>query len=118
MKELHFEYRMKLAFDTPVCQHRFTLKCTPTTNERQEIIEIMNDIYPKEFLATSRDSFGNSCIYGYSDNCRRSNGTRYGSLPGLFPYFAFPLPYGAYSFTIRSRNVDRRGIKSCLGRNL
>lgn len=67
MKELQFEYRMKLAFTNPVCQHRFALKCTPISNERQKIEDITTDVYPKEFLATSRDSFGNSCIYGYSE---------------------------------------------------
>ncbi|MGN1349450.1 MAG: transglutaminase N-terminal domain-containing protein, partial [Anaerovoracaceae bacterium] len=67
MKELHFEYRMKLAFASPVCRHRFTLKCTPISNERQIIEDMITDVYPKEFLATSRDSFGNSCIYGYSE---------------------------------------------------
>lgn len=67
MKELHFEYRMKLDFDSPVCQHRFTLKCTPVSNERQKIETLLTDVYPKEFLATSCDSFGNSCIYGYSE---------------------------------------------------
>lgn len=67
MKELHFEYHMKLAFDTPVEKHRFTLKCVPLSNERQEISELNVEVYPKEFLSTDEDSFGNYCIYGYSE---------------------------------------------------
>lgn len=67
MKELHFEYRMKLVFDNPVRQHRFTLKCVPSSSERQQIQGLKIDVYPKEFLASSTDSFENYCIYGYSE---------------------------------------------------
>lgn len=67
MKELHFEYRMKLVFDHPVREHRFTLKCIPRSNERQEIRDLFTDVYPKEFLSSSEDSFGNQCIYGFSE---------------------------------------------------
>lgn len=66
MKELHFEYHMKLSFTTPVEKHRFTLKCVPLSNERQEISNLDVDVYPKEFLSTDEDSFGNYCIYGFS----------------------------------------------------
>lgn len=67
MKELHFIYEMKLTFDTPVEKHRFTLKCVPRSNERQEISELEVEVFPKEFLSTDEDSFGNHCIYGYSE---------------------------------------------------
>lgn len=67
MKELHFDYHMKLSFDSPVEKHRFTLKCIPRSSQRQEITEIEADIFPREFLSASEDSFGNSCIYGYSE---------------------------------------------------
>lgn len=67
MKELHFIYEMKLTFDTPVEKHRFTLKCVPRSYERQEISELEVEVFPKEFLSTDEDSFGNYCIYGYSE---------------------------------------------------
>lgn len=67
MKELHFDYHMKLSFDTPVEKHRFTLKCIPRSSQRQEILELHTEIFPKEFLSASEDSFGNYCIYGYSE---------------------------------------------------
>ncbi|MDO4324220.1 MAG: transglutaminase family protein [Lachnospiraceae bacterium] len=67
MKELHFEYHMKLSFDTPVEKHRFTLKCVPRSGERQEISDLSVDVYPKEFLSTYKDSFGNACIYGHAE---------------------------------------------------
>ena len=66
MKELHFEYKMKIAFDSPVERHRFTLKCVPRSYERQRIEELEIEVYPKEFLSEDEDSFGNYCIYGYS----------------------------------------------------
>lgn len=67
MKELHFEYSMKLTFDTPVEKHRFTLKCVPQSTKRQEIVNLEMKIFPKEFLSTSKDSYGNHCIFGYSE---------------------------------------------------
>lgn len=67
MKELHFEYRMSLTFDSPVENHRFTLKCIPRSNERQEISNLTVTVYPKEFLSYAEDSFGNSCIYGHAE---------------------------------------------------
>ena len=66
MKELEFQYSMKLTFDTPIEDHRFTLKCIPKSNDRQQITTFDIDVYPKEFLSMDEDSFGNSCIYGYS----------------------------------------------------
>lgn len=66
MKDLHFEYRMTLNFDSPVKEHRFTLKCVPNSSVRQQIHNLAMDIYPKEFFASDMDSFGNYCIYGYS----------------------------------------------------
>lgn len=68
MKELHFNYNMELKFDSPIKQHRFTLKCTPISNCRQVILDLNIDVFPKEFLSTDTDSFGNSCIYGYSEH--------------------------------------------------
>lgn len=67
MKELHFEYRMKLSFDSPVEKHRFTLKCVPRSDTRQQILTLQTSVHPKEFLSSSLDSFGNYCIYGYSE---------------------------------------------------
>ena len=67
MLELRFAYRMKLDFDPPVEKHRFTLKCTPRSNARQEISGLQIQVYPNEFLSNYVDSFGNACIYGSSE---------------------------------------------------
>ncbi|MCD7735729.1 MAG: transglutaminase family protein [Lachnospiraceae bacterium] len=66
MKELLFEYDMNLVFSPPVEEHRFTLKCIPRTDERQFIKQLDVEVYPKEFLSTDEDSFGNYSIYGYT----------------------------------------------------
>lgn len=67
MKELHFEYHMRLSFDRPVEKHRFTLKCIPLSNERQDIRISEINVFPNEFISTDLDSFGNHCIYGYAE---------------------------------------------------
>ena len=67
MKELHFEYKMRLDFSSLVEKHRFTLKCIPRSNERQEISDLEVMVYPKEFLSDAWDSFGNRCIYGHAE---------------------------------------------------
>ncbi|MCC8052193.1 MAG: transglutaminase family protein [Clostridiales bacterium] len=66
MKDLLFEYDMQLDFAPPVEEHRFTLKCIPQTDERQLINRLDVEVYPKEFLSTDKDSFGNHSIYGYT----------------------------------------------------
>lgn len=67
MKNLKFHYAMKLSFDSPICNHRFTLKCIPQSNDRQQISRLLIDVYPNRFLSEDLDSFGNLCIYGHSE---------------------------------------------------
>lgn len=67
MKELRFRYEMQLQFDAPVKDHRFTLRCTPKSDERQTIRNVTEHIYPNEMISRAEDSFGNLCIYGYTD---------------------------------------------------
>lgn len=67
MKELRFSYKMNLHFSSPVCRHRFTLRCTPLSGERQQIRERVVSVFPNEFIAEDMDSFGNRCIYGYAE---------------------------------------------------
>lgn len=65
MKKLSFYYMLKIKFSSPVKDHRFTLRCVPRTNERQEIIQKKVHIIPEESLSSSLDSFGNYCIFGH-----------------------------------------------------
>ena len=67
MKELQFIYSMQILFDSPITKHRFTLKCMPLSDARQQIDNLDMDVYPREFLSMDKDSFGNSCIYGYAE---------------------------------------------------
>ncbi|MCM1288203.1 MAG: transglutaminase family protein [Clostridium sp.] len=68
MKNLKFHYRMRLSFDVPIREHRFTLKCIPLDSDRQEIYDLEVDVYPNEFISKDFDSFGNFCYYGYAKN--------------------------------------------------
>lgn len=68
MKTLHFTYKMRLKFDSPVEKHRFSLKCCPQSDRRQQIMELNMKVFPKEFLAKDTDSFGNLCVYGYAES--------------------------------------------------
>lgn len=65
MKNLRFCYKMQIDFDQPIQKHRFTVRFTPVNTRRQNIEALHTDVYPKEFLSTDEDSFGNICIYGY-----------------------------------------------------
>lgn len=67
MKNLQFCYKMQIDFDTPIQKHRFTIKFTPVSTRRQKIEKLHIDVYPKEFLSTDEDSFGNICIFGYCE---------------------------------------------------
>ena len=64
MKRLRFHYRMKIDFDIPVKEHRFTLKCLPKDNSRQKINTLTYEVFPNRFISRSYDGFGNDCIYG------------------------------------------------------
>lgn len=64
MKELSFNYMLRIRFSSPVTDHRFTVRCVPCSSERQKILERKIEILPDESLSSSTDSFGNYCIYG------------------------------------------------------
>ena len=68
MSRLRFRYYMKLSFDGPAEKHRFTLKCIPVSDEKQEITLYKKDIYPNSFISEGTDSFGNALIYGYEES--------------------------------------------------
>ena len=67
MKNLHFRYAMRISFDSPVTNHRFTVKCIPQTDERQIIENLVVSVFPNQSLSQDRDSFGNRCIFGHCE---------------------------------------------------
>ncbi|MGN0479387.1 MAG: transglutaminase domain-containing protein [Hominenteromicrobium sp.] len=108
MKELHFVYRMKLDFETPVEKHRFTLKCIPRSDERQRIEDLQVEVYPKEFLSEGEDSFGNSCIYGYSEGRHDHFSVRAAgkAVTGLAPWQTEPAPQRAALFKYQTPHTE------------
>lgn len=70
MKLLSYHYHLKIDMDMPVSDHRFTLRCTPVSDERQRILRVEHYISPADFLSESQDGWGNSLIYG---SCREKH---------------------------------------------
>ena len=68
MTKLHFRYYMKLSFSDSVEKHRFSLKCIPKSDLKQQITITKQEIYPSNFISEGMDSFGNRLIYGYEEN--------------------------------------------------
>lgn len=72
MNELEFTYDMKISFDAPVTNQRFTVRCMPISDERQLIHDLEYEIYPNHSLETGVDSFGNHYVYGQSEEAHDS----------------------------------------------
>lgn len=83
MKQLRFTYCMTLQFSEPIYKHRFTLRCTPLSGERQQIRDRTISVYPNEFISQDMDAFGNRCIYGYAE--------------GVHDHFSFSVSGTAYT---------------------
>ncbi len=68
MKTLSFTYHLKINFSEPINNHRFTVRCIPLSDDRQEILSKEITVTPNEFISISTDSFGNHTIYGMAEN--------------------------------------------------
>ena len=103
MKNLRFTYRMSLAFDMPVCEHYFTLRCVPVSNDVQEIKIENNLVAPADCLNESVDGFGN---HQYVGQCLGSHDSFEYEVSGtakvngmqvqkeeLHPMYRFPTSY-------------------------
>ena len=95
MKELYFEYRMNLKFDTLVKKHSFTLKCMPVSDTRQTISSLEVKVFPNEYISHAFDSFGNRTIYGYAD--------------GQHDHFSFRVKGNARTGLSKSEPVPEEG---------
>lgn len=51
MKKLVFDYEMRLSFSAPVTDHRFQLRCIPSTGPRQQVIDVEVKIQRSPFPA-------------------------------------------------------------------
>jgi len=79
LKELAFHYHLKLNMSAPVSGHHFTLRCTPADDGRQSILQLERYVYPADFLAESRDGWGNALLYG---SCREAHSSFEANLCG------------------------------------
>lgn len=64
MKLLRFRYEMAFAYEMPVCDHYFTLKCIPGTDFRQKVKKLSVEISPYEYISREQDSMGNEVLFG------------------------------------------------------
>ena len=65
MKKLVFDYEMRLSFSAPVTDHRFQLRCIPSTGPRQQVIDVEVKIQPETELETTIDSFDSVVMTGF-----------------------------------------------------
>ena len=111
-KVLRYEYRLHLSFSAPVGRHCFTLRCTPVSDERQQLLECSREILPAGPLSSAADGFGSILLSGQI-NCPHtcfdavmrgsvrtgiSGGTSGSPLDGLFRY---PTPLTAPDEALR-----------------
>lgn len=66
-KKLKFAFSMNVNYSEPVHRAYFTLKCIPTTNARQKLLELQTEISPENLWSRGSDGFGNEKIYGKID---------------------------------------------------
>lgn len=103
MKTLRFTYRMSLKFDMPVCEHYFTLRCVPVSNDVQEITIEKSLVAPADCLNEGVDGFGN---HHYVGQCLGSHDSFEYEVSGtakvhgmqvqkeeLHPMYRFPTSY-------------------------
>lgn len=62
--QMSFRYSMSIDFDSPVCNHNFSLRCIPKSDDRQEITNLKIVIMPEADQWEIEDGFGNLCISG------------------------------------------------------
>lgn len=103
MKKLKFIYRMEIRFSSPVSNHYFALRCIPGDSSRQKIVLTEQNIYPADYLARTRDGFGNirldGCCqgphetFGYTiTGTAVTHGMEVHKEP-LHPMYRYPSPY-------------------------
>lgn len=64
MKQLHFDYKMQIAYSEEVSKCNFTIKCIPQSNKRQQVLTSTIMIQPQTTYAWGKDGLGNTQIYG------------------------------------------------------
>lgn len=65
MIKLKYSYKTKITFSENVYGHSILLRCTPQSNEFQEILEASCNIFPTNNFSSGYDSFGNITLNGH-----------------------------------------------------
>ncbi len=64
MKQLIFEYNMRLSFSDFVREQQFQLRCLPQETKNQRVVDYQYVIYPMDDFSTFYDGFGNLTLVG------------------------------------------------------
>lgn len=72
MKNLFFDYQMRIDYEKPVTKCNFTLKCIPQSDERQVISDLKVEIIPSVSYSRGTDGFRNCQIYGVLEEMHAS----------------------------------------------
>lgn len=67
MKNLFFDYTMRISYTEPVGVCHYTIRCIPVSNENQQLIGTQIEILPEDNHTLGEDSFGNRLITGRVD---------------------------------------------------
>jgi hypothetical protein len=67
MKMVSFQYRTEIHFSSPAKKHRFLLKITPPSDNRQKIQRLSWQIEPEAMTWQTSDGFGNKALSGSID---------------------------------------------------
>ncbi len=72
MIKLKYSYKTKISFSENVYGHSFLLRCTPQTNEFQEVIQSSCIILPQVEFTKGNDNFGNVTLNGHIADLHQS----------------------------------------------
>lgn len=67
MKNLFFDYTMRISYTEPVGVCHYTIRCIPVSNENQQLMQMQMEILPEDNHTPGEDSFGNRLITGRVD---------------------------------------------------
>ncbi|MCM1155470.1 MAG: transglutaminase family protein [Roseburia sp.] len=67
MKNLFFDYRMRISYTEPVGVCHYTIRCIPAVTENQRLVQMEMEIMPEDKHTLGVDSFGNRLITGRVD---------------------------------------------------
>ena len=67
LKDLLFDYYMRISYAEPVGECHYTIRCIPAETDRQRPGQMEMEILPEDNHTLGEDSFGNRLIMGRVD---------------------------------------------------